>query len=166
MGSSPPTSLTSGIEYTVTETTLPADFTLTDSNCTINGGAPIGTTFTTADSDVIVCTFENTFTPPPSGTFTVNVSKSTNADNSFLFTVTNNVSGSSSQISVPTEEGGGFGSGVFNMIIGNDFTITEDPLPGYTVTSSDCTIDGLSVGTDFIPADGDVVDCTFVNLFS
>lgn len=92
--------------------------------------------------------------------------KFTNADEEFFFTVINNITLDSSQISVPTEGGEGSGSGPFTMTIGDGFTITEDALPGYTVTSSDCTVNGTPIGTTFTPANLDIVLCTFTNTFS
>ncbi len=59
-GSSSVITLEAGITYTTDETSIPSDFTLTGSDCTVNGTL-VGTTFTPADLDIVLCTFTNTF---------------------------------------------------------------------------------------------------------
>jgi len=86
------------------------------------------------------------------------------ADGKFKFKVTSDEP--SRRFAVFTENGSGTSRSI-EIKSGITHTIHEWKLPKYFVsTSSDCTINDISVTTVFTPLHGEIVYCTFTSIFT
>jgi hypothetical protein len=134
--------------YTITESNLPSDdWELTDVTC-VGGtaGAPtIGADGGSIEVDVganddVVCTFENTFTPPPSSiTISKNCDSVSAGGQSFDFTLTG-FGGSSTADCADNAVSLTCGSSISCQGLGaGDYTIDEDGEAGWELTAVNCT---------------------------
>ncbi|MBO1269801.1 MSCRAMM family protein [Arthrobacter cavernae] len=148
--------------YTITESTLPAGWDLTNLTCTATGTGTSATTNLAAKKVDIVLGFKGdvdcTYTNRARATLVVE--KQTLPDGlATLFTFTGDVAGSiadNGTITVP------------NVVPGTYTSTENDPTPGFDLTSIVCD-DSNSTGNvatrtaTFIAAAGETVKCTFTN---
>ena len=151
--------------YTITESGIPSDWTLTSSNCSINGVSQgLTSELTFSSGDFINCIFNNTKTiilPPPTIKITKNA---TNADGAFSFTIFNATNPSNSTtVNIPN-------TAINNMtvpltVIPGNYSVTETVPAGWTLDASDCEKNSISLGTtlNFNVTLGDSVECIFIN---
>jgi Divergent InlB B-repeat domain len=164
------TGVATGQTYTVLEENIPADWTLTDINCS-GGGPNTSTNVATATATIgldpgesVVCTFQNT----EEGSITVVKDAVPDDPQDFSFTTTGGLS--PSEFSLDEDADGALSNQQqFTDLLPGTFSVTEGANPpGWQLTDITCTGGGPNTtdtgGTATIGLDaGENVTCTFTN---
>ncbi|HYG83255.1 MAG TPA: GEVED domain-containing protein [Verrucomicrobiae bacterium] len=186
-GTQPFTVASRTADVTITEASLPADWTLSNFTCTNASGSTVGSrsgstyTITAAQitaSSSFTCTVTNT---PAPATIILNKTSNNGVGGPFNFTLTNTTQtsgavtttaqGTATQVDGDTATAGAQAFTIATF--GQAVTITEADAPGWDLASIACTSNSFPVGsrsgrTFTIPASatttpGGVITCTFTN---
>jgi len=155
------------LEGFVGQTNVPTNWTPISSDCEINGN-PHGSTlnFDIINGDTVVCTFENTFVPPPSSP-TIKITKdTTNGDGSFDFTIFNATNpANSTALNIPDTSTNTMTAPL--TVQAGSYSVIETVPLNWNLISSDCLINGIPHGStlNFNTINGDTVECIFENTF-